>query len=310
VVRALALHPPDEWDGQQVYRGDYRIHHDLLARPYGSDLRVWRTPDAMLSSVQDYRSGLPGLQEHIWGATLGSEIQVFATHPAATSIGSAARPNSWAGQRILPRAHQHRDTVLVLHRIPEGDWVGTTHVWFPAALFDEWTQVGSWLAGRAGDGYVAIATEGGLRPQLTGDEALQCWWPRGSGRAYVTTVGRRAVDGSFADFVAALTEPDFAASRSEPAIGWTTRDGRVLHLAWSEAFTVDGRPAGLGPDGVVTEPPHLSNPACHQEFGAPRLEVEWKGEQLVLDYEAGRRVLPESSVMASLDAVGRPDHGR
>ena len=119
VIRALAQHAPEEWDGRQVYRGEYRLHHDLLARPYGSDLRVWRTPDAMLSSVQDYRSGLPGLQEHIWGATLGSEIQVFATHPAADTISSAARPNSWAGQLVLPRAHQDRDTVLVLHRLPD-----------------------------------------------------------------------------------------------------------------------------------------------------------------------------------------------
>jgi hypothetical protein len=264
----------------------------------------------MLSSVQDYRSGLPGLQEHIWGATLGSEIQVFATHPAATSIGSSARPNSWAGQRVLPRAHQDRDTVLVLHRIPDDDWIGTTHVWFPAPLFDEWTQQGSWLAGRVGHGYVAIATEGGLRPQLTGDEALQCWWPRGPGRSYVATVGRRETDGSFADFVAALGDPLFDGSRSEPSVGWTARDGRVLHLSWSQAFTVDGRPAALGPDGGVEEPPHLSNPACRQEFGAARLEVDWKGEQLVLDYEAGRRIHPDSSVTTSLDEAWEPRHGR
>jgi hypothetical protein len=303
VVRALARDEPQEWDGRQVYRGDYRLHHDLLARPYGSDLRVWRTPDAMLSSVQDYRAGLPGLQEHIWGATLGSEIQVFATHPAAATISSSARPNSWAGQRILPRAHQHRDTVLVLHRIPEDDWVRTTHLWFPAQQLDEWQQAGCWLAGRAGDGYVAVATAGGLRPQVTGDEALQCWWPAGYGRSYVATVGRRAVDSSFADFVAALAEPVFGGSPAQPSVSWTARDGRVLALSWSAAFTVDGRPPALDADGRLEDAPHLHNPACRQEFGADGLEVAWAGERLVLDYRAGRRVSPASGVGAS-EAVG------
>jgi len=300
VISRLAHDQPEEWYGRQVYRGEYRPHHDLLSGPYLSDLRVWRTPDAMLSSVQDYRAGLPGLQEHIWGATLGSEIQVFATHPAADTISSSARPNRWAGQRILPRAHQDRDTVLVLHRIPEDDWAGSTHLWFPAALFDEWQKMGSWLAGRVGDGYVAVAAARGLSPQLTGDESWQCWWPNDGGRAYVATVGRRAVDGSFEDFVAALNEPVFGGSLREPAVTWRARDGRVLDLAWSQPFTVDGSPAGLGPDGRPETPPHLDNPACRQEFGAGRLEIEWAGEQLIIDNISGRRLVPDSGVPLAL----------
>jgi hypothetical protein len=304
VIRLLARQQPDEWYGRQVYRGDYRLHHDLLARPYRSELRVWRTPDGMLSSVQDYRAGLPGLQEHIWGATLGSELQVFATHPAADTISSSARPNSWAGQRILPRVHQNRDTALIVHRIPDDDWTGTTHLWFPAQLFEEWTQQGPWIAGRAGNGYVAVAADGGMRPQLTGDEAWQCWWPNGNGRSYVATIGRRAVDGTFAEFVAGLREPTFGGTLIDPAVDWTARDGRHLRLSWSGAFTVDGRPAGFDSEGRVHEPPHLENPACRQEFGDERLEVGWGGEKLVIDYVTGRRISPESGVSQALQAAG------
>ena len=304
VIIAIASQQPPEWYGGQVYRGDFRLHHDLLQRPYESDLRVWRTPDAMLSSVQDYRAGLPGLQEHIWGATLGSEIQVFATHPAADTISSSTRPNSWAGQRILPRAHQDRDTVLVLHRIPPDDWIGSTHLWFPAELFDEWQLVGCWLAGRSGNGYVAVAADGGLRPERAGDESMQCWWPIGKGAGYVATVGRRAVDDSFADFIAALTEPVFGGDRSDPSVTWTARDGRALGLAWSEPFTVDGRPVDLGPDGLLEDPPHLDNPACRQAFGAERLEVAWAGERLVIDYRTGGRVHPASGVTAPAAVIG------
>ena len=48
-----------------------------------------------------------------------------------------------------------------------------------------------WLAGRVGDGYVAVAADGGFGPQRTGDEASRLW-PVGDGREYVTTVGRAA----------------------------------------------------------------------------------------------------------------------
>jgi hypothetical protein len=296
LVRAVAQQPPEEWWGRQVYDGDYRLHHDLLSRPYGSDVRMWRTPDASLSSVQDYRAGLPGLQEHIWGAALGSEVQVFATHPAAASIGSSARPNAWAGQRTLPRAHQDRDSLLVLHRIPDDDPGGGTHLWFPAPLLDEWRQDRSWLAGRVGDGYVAVAAAGGFRPQRTGDEAMQCWWPREGGRSFVATVARRATGGSFDDFVASLSEPEFGTDPSEPSVAWTTPDGRTLALAWSGAFTVDGRATGVGVDGRLEGAPHLDNPAVHQAVGADRLVAEWSGQRLVIDYRAGRRTEPPSSL--------------
>jgi hypothetical protein len=289
VVRAVATDLPDEWDGRQVYRGDYRFAHDLLSRPYGSDLRIWRTPDVMLASVQDYRSGLPGLQEHVWGATLGSEVQVFATHPAASTTSSSARPNAWAGHRVLPRAHQHRDTVLVLHRLRPGEH---THLWFPAPLLDEVATRGSWLAGAVGDGYVAVAAAGGLRAVTTGDEADQAWLPGDGGPAYVATVGRRAVDGDFADFVAALTEPDFGPD----SVAWTARDGRRLHLTWSGPFTVDGHPAGVDPTGRPEDPPHLDNPACRTGFTDDQLVAEWSGHRLVLDLRAGRRLEPDSGV--------------
>jgi hypothetical protein len=116
----------------------------------------------------------------------------------------------------------------------------------------------------------------------------------------VATVGRRAVDGSFEDFVAALNEPVFGGSLREPAVTWRARDGRVLDLAWSQPFTVDGSPAGLGPDGRPETPPHLDNPACRQEFGAGRLEIEWAGEQLIIDNIIGRRLVPDSGVPLAL----------
>lgn len=284
VVRSVATELPEEWSGRQVYRGSYRAEHDLLDRPYGSDLRIWRTPDATLSSVQDYRPGLPGLQEHVWGATLGPEAQVFAGQPAADTTSPSARPNAWAGQRVLPRVHQHRDALLVVYGS------GTSRLWFPAPLMDETARAGPWLAGRVADGYVAVAARGGFTQVRAGEEAGQAWLPVGGGRCYAVLVGRRAVHGGFASFVDSLVAPEF----TEEEVVLDVPDGRRLELSWAGPFLVDGVPAGLDEDGRPEHPPHLDNPAVHLPGSAERLEASWGGHRLVLDLVAGRRLEPPS----------------
>ncbi|WP_063758514.1 hypothetical protein [Kibdelosporangium aridum] len=233
---AAAAQVPDEWLAMQRYRGEYRQHHDLLSRPYSSDLVVYKTPDAMLSSVQDYRPGLPGLQEHIWAAALGPETQVYVTHAPNDAVHSSARPNAWAGNRILPRARQHRNVVLAVYRIPADDPMGFTHGWFPLSTMDEWASAGPWLAGRRGDGYVALAAQGGCRVLTAGVNAYQEVRAKGPGRSWVCLVGRRAVDGTFAEFVGALGEPEFA----DDGVRY-----RNLGLHWTGPFTVDGRPVRI-----------------------------------------------------------------
>lgn len=291
VVREIAGRPGEVWEGRQVYRGSYRLRHDLLSRPYRSDLRIWRTAEAMLSSVQDYRSGLPGLQEHIWGAALSPEVQIYATHPASDTISSSSRPNAWAGHRILPRVRQHRDTVLALHRIPADDWAGNTHLWFPVDHLDQWCRSGSWLAGRVGDGYVAVAAAGGFVRTGAGDEADQRWVPAGDGRAYVATVGLASVDGSFEEFVAALGEPDFGGrAGGDPTVSYRTRDGRQLSLGFTGPFLVDG---SVPADDLHI---HLQNPAITAHFGDSVISAGWGGQDWSADVVEGRRLVPPSDV--------------
>jgi hypothetical protein len=108
----------------------------------------------------------------------------------------------------------------------------------------------------------------------------------------VATVGRRADDGPFDAFVAALAEPEF--DGGEPFVRWTGRDGRELELGWTGPFLVDGVVAGLGADGRPEHPPLLDNPAVRVSHGGQRLEAAWGGHRLVLDLMACRRLEPPS----------------
>ncbi len=293
VVRELARDEPELWEGRQVYRGELAFERDLLSRPYRSDLRVHRTPDVMLASVQNYRSGLPGLQEHIWGVTLGREAQVFVTHPANADTGSAARPNGWAGHRVLGRVHQHGDTVLHLQRFTTTDPRPTTHLWFPTAQFDEIRAEGDWLFGRRADGYVAVAAEGGAAPVRTGDTAQQEWMPRRGGAAWIAVVGRRATSGSFPEWTASLAASDIDWHPDPLRLGvrWRAEGRAELELDFDGPFLIDGVPDGFT-DGRIDDDPHLSNPAVTLGFGDDEAVVSWAGATLRLDI-AGALVAAE-----------------
>lgn len=281
VARSIVAAEPDEFWAVQRYRGEYRFEHDLLARPFGSDTVIFRTPHVLLASAQDYRPGLPGLQEHIWGATLGPEAQVFVTHAPNASFSPSARPNAWAGNRELPRVRQHRDVLLGLYRLRPDDPTGLTHAWFPTTQLDEWVVSGVWTVGRLGDGYVALACAGGAELVTTGRDALQELRPRGNGRAWVCVVGDAPRDGDLAAFVASLPAPTFGPD----AVG-VRRRGRDHELTWDGPFLVDGVCPDLVDGLPPVDPPAHESPWVRCE--GDLLVYECEGETHVLDRTRGR----------------------
>jgi len=297
VVRELAGSEPERWWGRQVYRGELAFERDLLARPYRSDLRVWRTPGVMLSSVQDYRSGLPGMQEHVWGATLGREFQVFVTHPANSDTGSSARPNGWVGHRILPRVHQHEDVVLHVQRFTDTDPLDYTHLWLPVAHAREWAHQGDWIAARTDGGYVAVATPGGVDPVLAGETAWQEWIPREHGSIWVATVGETSKHVDFDAWLRHLAEISLTwhpRGARDPGVTVARTDGPDLSLTFSTAFLIDGRPAGIDERGRPEVEPHLSNPAIHLDFEDRVGVAEWNGTRMELRIARARDLLSEA----------------
>lgn len=246
----------------------------------------------MVSSVQDYRPGLPGLQEHVWGITLAGQVQVWATNHAAWTHGSHTRPSAWVGHRILPRVRQHDRTVIALHQ-RQGQSAGV-HLWFPVDRLDEWQQSGEWLLGRKDAGFVAVACAGGWRPDRAGDEAWQRWVPRGDGSALVAL---QADDREHRDFTSlrdGLPHLTFGCG-PEPMAEVGCADGTRLTLDWDGPFLVDGTPSDII-DGVPARQMHLDNPACQLTADDSIMDVRWAGHTMRLDLGRGRRLDPPSAV--------------
>jgi hypothetical protein len=123
---------------------------------------VYRTPDYLLGSAQDYQPGKPGKTEHIWQATLGPDALVFVNHPATFNQDAKRQPGFWLGNGVLPRVAQWKDTLVAVYQIPEDAWLGFTHAYFPVHLFDETAFEGGWAFARKDQGYVAITASTGF----------------------------------------------------------------------------------------------------------------------------------------------------
>lgn len=241
------------------------------------NIQTFRTPDYLLSCAQDYRAGRHGYQQHVWQATLGPDAVVFTNHPG--SLDTQARPNFWAGNRVLPRAAQHRNVLVCIHRVPADDPFPFSHAWFPRRAFDEVVERSGWVFGRCGRAFVGLWSEHPVRwaegpfagSELRADAASNVW---------VCELGS-AEQGEWPYFVLSLS-----------GSGPVCRDGRVafhsptvgpVSFGWEDPLAVDG----------VEQPlrgyPRFDNPYCACPWDGRRVVIGREGRGLELDFDRGVR---------------------
>ncbi|MGC9468923.1 MAG: hypothetical protein ACP5HS_10065 [Anaerolineae bacterium] len=245
-----------------------REHHGPLDadEDRGVDLVTYKTPDFMLSAAQDHRAGERGGEEHVWQATLGPGATVFVNHPACASLHDAHRPNFWRGNVVLPRVVQWQDALIALHRLPEDDWMGFTHAYFPIHAFDDYVLRGDWAFAKKGDGYLALTATQGLHLLQSGPTAYRELRSLGRHNAWLCQMGRAALDEDFETFqerVLALP----VASEAE-GVSWTTLRGDSLEMSWSGPVLVDDEALSLVGKN------HIENPYCVAGFPAREMDIQ------------------------------------
>jgi len=248
----------------------------------------YRTPDAMLSTAQDYRRGEKGYQQHIWQATLGPYAVVFVTNPDALDLDG--RPSYWAGNGRMPRVAQHRNVLIAIHDIDrhkspfglEGHHRGFTHAWFPKWAFDEVREArangaGGWVFGRVGEGYVGLYSHSPFKWTEEGPDAGQELIAPGLTNAWICQIGRRATDGSFDEFVRKV-----AGGRVEvrgTKVSYNAEGIGMMKLDWSGPFEVGNKPVALR--GYR----RWDNAYAQVEFGSRRFHIARGARSLDLDFE-------------------------
>lgn len=228
---------------------------------------TYKTPDYMLASVQDYRPGEKGYQQHIWQATFGPDAVVFVNHPPVISEEGAHRPNFWAGNYVLPRVAQWKDALIALYNLPEDDWLGFTHAHFPVYMFDAYEVRDNWAFARKGDGYLALYASTGLSLVKRGPAAYRELRAYGRETVWICQMGRAAADGSFEEFQQKVLES--AVDVQGLAVSYTTLRGETLVFGWEGAFLRGGN------EQPLTGFKHYENPYCTVELPVSEMDIRF-----------------------------------
>ena len=232
----------------------------------------------MLCSAQDYHPGEQGRQEHLWQATLGGAATVFDNHPACCSESDARLPNFWVGNVILPRVAQWKDVLLSIHQLPQDDWMGFTHAYFPIYAFDEYAITDDrWAFARKGNGYLALMASAGFQLIQDGQYAYRELRSDSLNTIWMCQLGRKQLDGDFQAFqqkVLALPV-DF----NHHSITCTTLRNETLSLAWEGPFLRDGQQQELS--GFK----HYDSPFISADYPCRQMDIAFGEDLLRLNFE-------------------------
>jgi hypothetical protein len=276
IVQAIAADQPEELWSRERHAGELEEWCDLATGAWEVNKVTYKTPDSMLCSGQDYRPGTPGYQEHVWQATLGYDAVVFVTHPPCVSEEGSHRPNFWHGNVIMPRVAQWKDALIAIHNLPDDDWMGFTHAYFPVYAFDEHALRDGWAFARKGDGYLALTAAQGLALTTHGDNAYRELRSYGPRNVWLCHMGRAARDGSFEEFQQAMLALDVRFD--ELSASCPTLRGETLAFGWQGPLLVNGR------EEPIAGFKHYESQYCVAELGAAQMEIGFGNQLLRLDF--------------------------
>jgi hypothetical protein len=237
---------------------------------------TYKTPNYMLSSVQDYRPGQSGASEHIWQATLGTEAVVFANHPGCMSEDEAHQPGFWRGNRILPRVAQWKDVLIAVHNLPEDDWMGFTHAYFPTYSFDAYEIKGGWAFAQKGDGYLAITCSQGFKLNKHQPDGYRELRSSGAHNIWVCHMGRAVLDESFEKFKRRILK--IKLDWQDLSVTFKTLRYDKLSFGWEGPLTVNGV------EQPITGFKQYDNPYCVVDLPAAQMDISLNGTTMRLDF--------------------------
>jgi len=281
LLYAVAIDQPDEmWNRERHGQGSTTKEISFLDGPeWGVDKVTYKTPDYMLASAQDYHPGEHGFQQHIWQATMGPDAVVFVTHPSKLSEDGSHRPNYWHGNYVLPRVAQWKDVLLAIHHLPEDDWLGFTHAYFPEYAFDEYVLKDNWAFARKGEGYIALYAAQGLERITSGQNAFRELRSHGRRNIWVCQMGRAALDGPFEEFQEKVLAAPPQVELEDLKVTYHNLRGQRLEFGWEGHLLLDGE------EQPITGFKHYESMYCEVEAPAEMMELKYLDWVLRLNFE-------------------------
>ena len=277
VIQELGLFVPEELHSEerQVWV------RDELDQSAESSLEfnrwTYKTPDFVLSSLQDFRPRQTGNKETPWLATLGYAARVHVCQPEYVTENEAVPRNYWRGNATIPRVAQWKETVVSLYAPGPRVGLGFTHAHFPQQEFDEFSINDNWAFARKGKGYLALFAANGLQEATSGLGAFRSLRSLGQENVWVCCLGRQAWDSEFASFRTRVQESIQVASGRAHI---TSRQGQE----WT--YGLDGPLTMAGEEVPQRSNMHFNSPLCQAPFPASTFLIKGiSGTGLELHFE-------------------------
>lgn len=230
-----------------------------------ADFCVYRTPDYLMSGLQDYRKGEYEPTVHPAQINMGNQAAIFWSSPYTCNEGGGLRPDYWSGSTTLPRVIQHRNVMALTFRLSYHAWM--SHCYFDTTRFDEVRFEGNWAFARAGKGYLGIWSQNGYKVGDYGQYAGRELLSTAAENTWLAECGRETDWGSFDAFVDGLLAANVTAQN-----GVITYDspsiGRFV-TGWDAAPTVNGEAIQL--HGY----PLVDSAWAHSDFGSGVLRIRY-----------------------------------
>ena len=282
VIEKIATDLPEAMWNRERHGGVLDPAVDYFGGAWEVNKVTYKTPDYMLSSAQDYRSGGRGNMQHIWQATLGPDAVVFVTHPPF--LAESGSPNFWVGNLVLPRVAQWKDFLIDVRKCTPGQGLGFTHGYFPLHAFDEWTLSGKWLVARKGDGYIALTSKSGMALIRRGRYAYREVRSHADEDLWICQMGSKRQDGSFASFRQRVESVPLEFNGL--TVKCTTLRGDEISFGWDAPLLVNHEESPLR--GF----PHFDNPYCTAPLPATGMEIRCGAESVELPAAPWERLDP------------------
>lgn len=172
---------------------------ELTAKEVGSFAYVKSLNECFHGTTQ-FEPGVFGYQQHMWYAALDPSAVLFVNHPGSSCEICSTRPGYWFGNGIMPALKQVKNRLYGIYQIPETHPIPFTHLYWPESKFDEQIKEGGWIAGRKGNGYVAVWCSTELKPH--NDQMFGCEYRADSrNAAYFCVCGSGKEYGSLEKFL-------------------------------------------------------------------------------------------------------------
>lgn len=236
-----------------------------LNRDRFADFRVYRTPDYLMSGLQDYRKGEYEPAVHVAQVTLGNKALIFWSCPYTCNEGGGLRPDYWAGNTNMPRVVQAQNVMALTFRLDRQAWM--SHCFFEPARFDEVRYAGAWVFARVQDGYVGIWSQHGYQTGDYGQYAGRELVCTAAENTWVVEGGRTADWGSFDAFCSALQSAPIAAN--DGIVTYTSPSAGRFVTGWDVIPTLNGTAIPLH------EYPLVDSPWAHSDFGSGCMTIHY-----------------------------------